>query len=87
MATVGERFQLVIERHARRALNVRPGDRGVESVEDGRLVVTFLPARHRRSLLGRLAGSGTIDDFGSWRDGGSLADQLADEHQPPQQGD
>ena len=68
MATVGDRFQVVIERDARRELGVRPGDRAVETVENGRLVITFLPARHRRSLMGRLAGPGRGVDVAGERD-------------------
>ena len=77
MATVGERYQVVIEREARRELGVRPGDRAVETVENGRLVITFLPARHRRSLLGSLAGPGGTGDPVVERD--AMADALARE--------
>ena len=77
MATVGERYQVVIERDARRELGVRPGDRAVETVENGRLVITFMPARHRRSLLGRLAGSEPTMDASTVRD--TMADSLARE--------
>ena len=68
MATVGDRFQVVIERDARRELGVKPGDRAVETVENGRLVITFLPARHRRSLMGRLAGPTRDGDVADERD-------------------
>lgn len=77
MATVGERYQVVIERDARRELGVRPGDRAVETVENGRLVITFLPARHRRSMLGRLAGVGRAADAVAERD--AMAELLARE--------
>jgi bifunctional DNA-binding transcriptional regulator/antitoxin component of YhaV-PrlF toxin-antitoxin module len=73
MATVGERYQLVIERHAREALNVRPGDRAVELVDGDRLIITFVPGPHRRSLRGRLSAGGRIEDFGAYRDGEQLA--------------
>jgi bifunctional DNA-binding transcriptional regulator/antitoxin component of YhaV-PrlF toxin-antitoxin module len=79
MATVGERYQIVIERDARRELGVRPGDRAIETVEAGRLVVTFLPARHRRSLRGKLSGKGRIEDFAAYRDSTELGDRLDDE--------
>jgi len=79
---VGERYQLVIEKSVREELGVRPGDRAVEKVEDGRLVITFLPARHRRSLRGRLAGPGGPVDIGKLRDQGVLAAALAAEHRP-----
>ena len=51
---VGERYQITIDKVVRRELGVRPGDRAIERVEDGRLVVTFMPAPHDRSLLGVL---------------------------------
>lgn len=79
MATVGDRYQVVIERDVRRELGIQPGDRAVETVENGRLVITFLPARHRRSLLGRLAGAGEINDFADYRDGDALTNMLARE--------
>jgi len=49
----------------------------VETVEDGRLVITFLPPRHRRSLLGRLAGEGRVTDPSVERD--LVSDLLASE--------
>jgi len=82
MATVGDRYQIVIERDVRNRLGVRPGDRAVETIENGRLVVTFLPAPHRRSVAGRLAGPGGIEDFSDYRDGLELPNQLAEEHLP-----
>lgn len=82
MPVVGERYQLVIERAVRERLRVAPGDRAVETVEGDKLVVTFLPARHRRSLRGRLAGPGGPLDFARLRDEGGLADELAAEHLP-----
>lgn len=54
---VGERFQITIGRAAREALAVAPGDLAVERVEDGRLVVEFIPAPHNRSLRGILKGA------------------------------
>lgn len=83
MATVGERFQLVIERDVRRKLGVRPGDRAVETIENGRLVITFLPPSHRRSLMGILAGSddpSPVPEMSVLRD--EMADMLAEEHRP-----
>jgi hypothetical protein len=49
---VGARFQVVIDRKARRDLGVMPGDLATQRVEDGRLIVEFIPAPHHRSLLG-----------------------------------
>jgi AbrB family looped-hinge helix DNA binding protein len=82
MATVGERFQLVIEREVRRELGIQPGDRAVETIENGRLVVTFLPALHRRSLQGALAGRGRVSDMAELRGDPAIADTIAEEHRP-----
>lgn len=49
---VGERFQITIDKEVREQLGVKPGDRAVERVEDGRMVVEFAPALHRESMLG-----------------------------------
>ncbi len=51
---VGERFQITIDRVVRERLGIEPGDFAVERVEDGRLVVEFLPRPHDRSLRGVL---------------------------------
>lgn len=76
---VGERYEVVIERRAREELNVQPGDRAVEIVDGDRLIVTFLPARHRNSLRGRLHGAGRMEDFATYRDSDELAAELADD--------
>lgn len=49
---VGERYQITIDKHVREQLGIQPGDRAVERVEDGRLVVEFIPRPHGDSLLG-----------------------------------
>jgi hypothetical protein len=54
MNRVGARFQIVIDRRVRAELGVKPGDLAVEHVEEGRLVVDFVPARHHDSLYGLL---------------------------------
>jgi bifunctional DNA-binding transcriptional regulator/antitoxin component of YhaV-PrlF toxin-antitoxin module len=51
---VGERFQITIDRVVRERLGIEPGDFAVERVEDGRLVVEFMPRPHDRSLRGIL---------------------------------
>lgn len=51
---VGERFQITIDKVVRAKLGIKPGDRAIERVEDGRLVVSFMPAPHSESLLGIL---------------------------------
>lgn len=49
---VGERFQITIDKRVREQLGIQPGDQAVEWVEDGRLVVGFLPRPHIQSMLG-----------------------------------
>jgi bifunctional DNA-binding transcriptional regulator/antitoxin component of YhaV-PrlF toxin-antitoxin module len=49
---VGDRFQITIDRRLRRQLGIRPGDRAIERIEEGRLIVSFMPAPHSESLLG-----------------------------------
>ena len=49
---VGERFQITIDKTVRRELGIKPGDLAVEHVEDGRLVVEFVPKPQRESLFG-----------------------------------
>jgi bifunctional DNA-binding transcriptional regulator/antitoxin component of YhaV-PrlF toxin-antitoxin module len=63
---VGERFQITIDRKVRAELGVKPGDLAVERVEEGRLVVTFVPAPHDRSLLGVLRRTG-VEPVTDWQ--------------------
>lgn len=51
---VGERFQITIDKKARHQLGIHPGDIAIERVQNGRLVVTFVPKPHRESQLGIL---------------------------------
>ncbi len=51
---VGERFQITIDKKVRERLGISPGDQAVEYVENGVLVVEFLPRPHDRSLRGIL---------------------------------
>ena len=51
---VGERFQITIDKKVREELGLQAGDQAVEWVEDGRLVVGFLPRPHNESMLGIL---------------------------------
>jgi AbrB family looped-hinge helix DNA binding protein len=55
---VGERFQITIDKAAREELGIQPGDRAVEWIEDGHLVVYFMPKPHNRSLRGILKQPG-----------------------------
>ncbi len=52
--TVGERGQVTIEKAIREELGVYAGDLAVQRVEDGKVVIEFVPAPHRRSLAGVL---------------------------------
>lgn len=51
---VGERGQVTIEKAIREQLGVYAGDQAVQRVEDGRVVIEFVPGPHRRSLAGIL---------------------------------
>ena len=51
---VGERGQVTIEKAIREELGVYAGDQALQRVEDGRVVIEFVPAPHRRSLAGAL---------------------------------
>ncbi len=67
---VGERFQITIDKKVREELGIQPGDQAVEFVEDGRLVVFFMPKPHNRSLLGILhrPGMEPITDWTAFRE-------------------
>jgi AbrB family looped-hinge helix DNA binding protein len=51
---VGERGQVTIEKAIREELGVYAGDQALQRVEDGRVVIEFVSAPHRRSLAGAL---------------------------------
>ena len=51
---VGERGQVTIEKQIREELGVYAGDQAIQTVEDGRVVMEFVPGPHRRSLAGAL---------------------------------
>lgn len=53
-STVGERGQITIEKAIREELAIYAGDEAVQRVEDGRIVIEIVTARHRRSLAGAL---------------------------------
>jgi AbrB family looped-hinge helix DNA binding protein len=67
-STVGERGQVTIEKAIREELGVYAGDQAIQRIEDGRVVIEFVPAPHRRSLAGKLrdkVGRRPADE--SWR--------------------
>lgn len=51
---VGERGQITIDKSIRDSLGIKPKDVAVQEVVDGRVVIYFVPAPHRRSLRGIL---------------------------------
>jgi AbrB family looped-hinge helix DNA binding protein len=51
---VGERGQITLEKAIREEMGIYAGDEAVQRIEDGRLVIEFVPGRHRRSLAGSL---------------------------------
>ena len=51
-------MQITIDKRVREQLGIEPGDRAVEWVEDGVLVMYFMPKPHMRSLLGILKQPG-----------------------------
>lgn len=51
---VGDRFQITIDKKVREQLGVEPGDQAFEYIENGLLVVEFMPRPHDRSLRGIL---------------------------------
>jgi len=54
VAVVNKRGQITIDREIREQLGVKPGMRAVQDIMNGVLMVTFIPAPHRRSLAGVL---------------------------------
>ena len=51
---VGDRGQVTIEKQIREELGVYAGDQAIQRVEDGRVVIEFVPGPHDRSLAGAL---------------------------------
>ncbi len=54
MYVVGSRGQVTIDKAIRDKLGVKPKDVAVQEVINGKVVISFLPAPHRRSLRGIL---------------------------------
>lgn len=57
---VGTKGQVTIEKEIRDLLGVGPGWRAIQRLEGSRLVIEFLPPRHRRSLAGILTDATTV---------------------------
>jgi AbrB family looped-hinge helix DNA binding protein len=78
-STVGERGQITIEKAIREELAIYAGDEAVQRVEDGRIVVEIVPARHRRSLAGTLKDKITqVPTDESWESLRQAADATPD---------
>ena len=57
---VGQKGQVTIEQPIREALGIGAGWRAVQRVENGEVVMRFLPPKHRRSLAGILSDATTV---------------------------
>jgi bifunctional DNA-binding transcriptional regulator/antitoxin component of YhaV-PrlF toxin-antitoxin module len=57
---VGTKGQVTIEKQIRDALGVGPGWRAIQRLEGHRVVMEFLPPKHRRSLAGILTDATTV---------------------------
>ena len=57
---VGTKGQVTIERDIRDALGIRPGWRALQRMENGHVVLEFLPPPHQRSLAGILTDATTV---------------------------
>ena len=65
---VGERYQITIDKAVRDELGIQPGDLAMERIEDGRLVIDFVPKPHRESMLGWLKKRGyQIEPITDWQ--------------------
>jgi AbrB family looped-hinge helix DNA binding protein len=78
---VGTKGQIVIEKAIREELGIQPWSVAVQRVVDGRLEISFKPARHRRSLAGAarpfIARWPDADDANAWDE--AIADGIAEE--------
>jgi bifunctional DNA-binding transcriptional regulator/antitoxin component of YhaV-PrlF toxin-antitoxin module len=59
-SVVGTKGQVTIEKEIRDALGVQPGWRTIQRREGDRVVLEFLPPKHRRSLAGALENETTV---------------------------
>jgi bifunctional DNA-binding transcriptional regulator/antitoxin component of YhaV-PrlF toxin-antitoxin module len=57
---VGTKGQVTIEKEIRDALGVGPGWRAIQRLEGNRVVMEFLPPKHRRSLAGILTDATAV---------------------------
>ena len=55
-ATLSSKNQIVIPKEAREALGVKPGDKLLISVRDGRVIVIERPAKYHKAIRGLMRG-------------------------------
>ena len=78
-SSVGERGQITIEKAIREELGVYAGDLAIQRVEDGKVVIEFVPAPHRRSLAGSLRDKARpVVDDADWAVVRDYADRTPD---------
>ena len=83
-STVGERGQVTIEKAIREELGVYAGDQAVQRVENGRVIIEFVPAPHRRSLAGTLRDKvRPVADDADWDAVRERADSTPDPDRTP----
>ena len=83
-SSVGERGQITIEKAIREELGVYTGDLAVQRVEDGKVVIEFVPAPHRRSLKGILREKARpVADDSDWQAVRDYADRTPDPDRRP----
>lgn len=83
-STVGERGQITIEKAIREQLGVYAGDLAVQRIEDGKVVIEFVPAPHRRSLAGSLRDTARpVADDSDWQAVREYADRAPDPDREP----
>jgi AbrB family looped-hinge helix DNA binding protein len=83
-STVGERGQVTIEKSIREELGVSAGDQAVQRIENGTVVIEFVPAPHHRSLAGALRDKvRRVSDDESWEAIRELAEITPDPDRTP----
>ena len=83
-STMGERGQVTIEKSIREELGVYAGDLAVQRIEDGRVVIEFVPAPHRRSLAGALRQvARPVMDDADWSSVREYAEETPDPDRVP----
>ena len=60
ISIVGTKGQVTIDKGIRDSLGVQPGWRAIQRMEGDRVVLEFLPPKHRRSLAGILKHATTV---------------------------